>query len=135
MMTFQRQSIKERGHFSNLPTMFPVLRMTIDSKGISIKRRFLAQVYYKWSSINVEVIKRKSFKGYGGFAGANFIQNICSIYANGKRYSFDISADFPDFNHKDTKNIMEEISRNCKINEISRLQRNWKDWWTKFDHF
>jgi hypothetical protein len=135
MTTFQRQSIKKRGHFSNLPTLFPVLTMTIDSKSISIKRRFLGQVDYPWSSINVEVLKRKYYKGYGGDAFAKFTQSICSIYANGKRYSFDISYNFPDFNHKDTKDIMEKLSHYCEVKEISQIQRTWKDWWTKFDRF
>jgi hypothetical protein len=135
MATFQRQSLKERGHFSNLPSLFPITKITIDSKGIAIERRFLGQVYLTWSSITVEVLKRKSYKGYGGTAIAKFTQKVCSIYANGKRYTFDVSGNFPDFSHEDTKEIMTELSRYCGIKEISQMKRNWKDWWTNYDQF
>jgi len=135
MATYTRQTAKQRGHFSNLPMLLPVVRLSITTEGLRIKRRFVAEIFIPWEKAKVAICKRKSFKSYGAYSGAAFNQKICTIYDGVNRYAFDVSSQFSDFGETDTKSIISEISNHIEISETTQGKPDWKDWWFNFEPY
>jgi len=77
--------------------------------------------------------ERESFKSYGGYSSAKFIQKVCSIEAEGKKYSFDVSGDFPDF--ESSTELLSEIEMYREIIREPVRRRSIKSWWTRFDWY
>jgi hypothetical protein len=55
------------------------------------------------------------------------VQRLCVIEAEGKRYVFDVSENFPDFANPDS--LLDEIGRHAKVVEHPLRRKRWFDWW------
>lgn len=115
--------------------LLPIVRISITTEGLRIKRRFVAEKFIPWEKAKVTIHKRKSLKGYGQYSGAAFNQKICTIYDGANRYAFDVSPQFSDFSHTDTQSIIGGISNHVEISETTQGKRSWKDWWFNFEPY
>jgi len=97
--TFQRQSLLQRGHFTNHPTFFPVLRLQFGPSDLEVKTP-LRRERISYSSLSAEVRERHIFKSYGRGAGGYIKQTLVSLRGPRRTYRFDLSGNFPDFKER-----------------------------------
>jgi len=116
---YLRQTLGERGHFSNYFSLFPVKEIQVDDKGVMIKRRSKCN-RYQWSEIKeVRLIYRKKYKPYGAGTGGYIKQRLCVVVAPDFQYKFDLSGQFPDF--KDSVSLLKIFSEKVKVVEMHHL--------------
>jgi len=92
----RRLSFRERGHFTNYPTLRPVRELQFLPQEMRILQcgRSVSVPYGSLAIIRESYIA----KGYGRAAYAWLKRTLVSVVApNGKRYTFDLSGQFPDF--------------------------------------
>lgn len=130
--TWKRLSIRERGHFSNYPTLFPVVAIIVGPEFIEIRRRWRKPIRWSWSSVRVAVHERQAHKSYGAYSGGKHLQRLCVIEGDGERRVFDISENFPDFLSPDA--LLAEIKKYTQIEEHPPVRKRWTDWW-KLERF
>ena len=74
MKVFRRMTLRERGHLSNHPTLWPVAEVCIGDDSIILKQGFVfgrpREYRCSWSEISEAVIHvRKRWKAYGKAGG------------------------------------------------------------------
>ncbi len=112
--TFNRTTFRERGHFSNHPTLNPVLRLVFDSSSVTVVRRFGTSTH-PYSTLSAKIFNTHAYKAYGGGAGSFIPQTLVTIHGKGTSFSFDLSTQFPDF--KNGKEIIGLIEQFMPITE------------------
>jgi len=120
--TFNRLSLQERGHFSNLPTLFPIEKIIVNERGMMIKRRFLQEAHVEWAEIvSVSLIKEKGYKSYGKGAHARCTFLTLQIITPNGEFKIDVSRQFPDF--RNGRQLIDIINNNKKIERIERINK------------
>ena len=94
--SFQRLSLRERGHFSNYFTLNPVLRLTFKDGALGVLRRS-GYSEYPYASLHAEILKTYSAKGYGKSAYAYIPQTLVTLSSSKFICRFDLSVQFSDF--------------------------------------
>jgi hypothetical protein len=112
---FRRMGIRERGHFSNYPTLWPVKEIVITNDGIAL-RKGAKNFKFKWQDISSAVIlKRRKEKAYGKGATTEFLQKLFELRVAGMTFRFDVSSNFPDFKYPDL--LVAELRKHLKLEE------------------
>jgi len=127
---WRRLTVRERGHFSNYPTLCPVVELRIKPTYMEIRRRWAKPARCSWNSVRVTIDKKEAHKSYGTYSSGKYLQRLCVIEADGKRYTFDVSEDFPDFANPEA--LLAEIGKYTEVIESPMLRKRWFDWW-KFE--
>jgi hypothetical protein len=109
---FSRMSIKERGHFSNFFTFFPLKEIQIYNDRLVLKK-CSREYSYPWNDINARIVEKTAYKGYGRGSFAKFVQRLLVIKATDKTFKFDVSGQFPDFKHNDI--LLDELKKHLDL--------------------
>lgn len=111
---FCRMSIKERGHFSNFFTLFPIKEIQIYNDHLVLIKGS-KKYSYSWKDINARIVKSTAYKGYGSDSFAKFVQKLVVMKSADKTFKFDVSDQFPDFKHNDI--LLDELKKNLDLKE------------------
>jgi hypothetical protein len=111
---FRRMSIKERGHFSNYFTFFPLEEIQIYNERLVLKKGS-KEYSYPWKDIEARIAKKTAYKGYGRGSFAKFVQRLLIINTPNKTFKFDVSSQFPDFKHNDV--LLDELKKRLDLKE------------------
>ena len=96
-ITFARLTFWKRGHFSNLPNLLPVRKITFTDRQLIVQKGFSTYQYpYADVSASVRTLKSK-YKSYGAGTGGRYTQRIMELRTKDKVFQFDVSSSFPDF--------------------------------------
>ncbi|MDP2393018.1 MAG: hypothetical protein Q8Q45_16655 [Methylococcaceae bacterium] len=98
---FRRMSIRERGHFSNIFTLWPVKEIKISDANFSITQG--GKIYqFDWNQVSsARIVIRDRYKSYGTGTAAKFTQKTFILIVENKEFKFDVSTNFPDFKNND----------------------------------
>lgn len=121
---YKRLSIRERGHLPNTLRLRPIKEIVVYDDGFEIHRGD-RKVFILWSEIqDARVVKRKCVKGYGAAAGMDYLRKTFLFIAKGRRYGFDISSSFPDFDNSiELENTLYSKLSVSEVNERSSNDR------------
>jgi hypothetical protein len=111
---FRRMSIKERGHFSNDFTLFPLEEIKIYNDRLVLKKRS-KEYSFSWKDVEARIIRRAASKGYGRGSFAKFVQRLLVLKTPDKTFKFDVSGQFPDFRHNDI--LLDELKKRLDLKE------------------
>ena len=114
---FDRQTLRQRGHFSNYPALNPVLRLEFGPSALRITRRFGASSH-AYRDLAAKVLETYTFKSYGKGGGAYIKQTLVTLSTTSGPCSFDLSGQFPDFNQRNE--ILKLISEKIPVTKASR---------------
>ncbi len=98
---FRRMSIRERGHFSNIFTLWPVKEIEISDANLSISQG--RKIYkFDWNQVSsARIVIKDKYKSYGTGTAAKFTQKTFILIVANKEFKFDVSTNFPDFKNND----------------------------------
>jgi len=110
---FRRMSIRERGHFSNYFTLFPIREIEIHTDCLRLQRGSKS-FSYPWRDVSARIESKVSYKAYGR-SSAKFTQRLLVFTVRDKLFKCDVSNQFPDFKHSDL--LLEELTKHIDIVE------------------
>jgi len=115
-INFKRMSMRERGHFSNLFSFWPVKEIDLSDEYISITRG-CKKYTFKWQDVRyAKIIVKDAHKSYGTGTAAKFTQKTFVIQTQERSFQFDVSSSFPDF--KNSNQLLAELSKRLDVHEI-----------------
>jgi len=123
MEVFRRQTLKQRGHFSNYFTLRPIKELGFAEEYLRVfvgKRR----IEIPYNQLGARIIERHRYKPYGAGIGGNVKQTLIKITSKDRAFRFDLSAQFPDF--KDRKKILALIKSNISTSTSSEDKKAFK---------
>lgn len=125
MKIFNRLPIKERGHFSNYFTLFPVQRIEFNKSVIRITCRGKVNKY-RINELKAEIHKKYCAKAYGAAAHVFIKQNLITLTSSRHSYTFDLSKQFPDFEEPNIilKFIEKNINCTYKRTSLKEIKKN-----------
>jgi hypothetical protein len=115
-LTFMRLTFRQRGHFSNYSTLFPVQELTFAPLELLVTKRGrrIAVPYIQSRACIKETYVAKPY----GRVSTWIKQTLISIVApDGKRYRFDLSAQFADFPER---NVILELIKGSFTTEVEK---------------
>ena len=98
--TFKRLTLKERGHFSNYFTIYPVLEMAFAASNLTIRTLWRTSTF-RYGELHFAVELSRHFKAYGAGTGGYLTRTLVRIIGPSSAYTFDLSSQFPDFKPQD----------------------------------
>lgn len=117
---FRRMSLKERGHMSNYPTIWPIKEIVISDDGITLVRKG-RKYRYQWNEIGGAYTIRE--EGMTRFA--RIIKTVMVLVTPDQKFTFDISANFPDF--QNSRILVSELQKHLTIKQ-GALKKNETSW-------
>ena len=123
MEVFRRQTLKQRGHFSNCFTLRPIKELGFAQEHLRVvvgKQR----IEIPYNHLSAQIIERRRYKPYGTGSGGSIKQTLVEITSKDRAFRFDLSAQFPDF--KDRKKILALIKGNIGTSTSSEDKKAFK---------
>ncbi len=115
MKTYVRQTLKERGHFSNYFTFLPVNKLSFGDD-ILIVQLGKKNYQFSYEELKAEIQTGYTHKAYGSGTGARIKQTLVHIFAPDSTFTFDLSGQFPDF--KKRKEIHSLVLERIKTKKV-----------------
>ncbi len=111
---YLRKTFSERGHFTNLPTLFPIKRLEICDNYLQIDRggKTFILDWQDFISATLYIIK-KSAKSCGQYASTNYTRQTLILKTCDNKFKIDVSLQFSDFNN--SKEIISRIGEHIQI--------------------
>lgn len=120
-LNFKRMSMRERGHFSNLFSFWPVKEIDLSDEYISITRG-RKKYTYRWQDVcYAKVVIKDAYKSYGTGTAAKFTQKTFVLQTQERSFQFDVSSNFPDF--KNSSQLLAELLKRLDVQEVD-LRKN-----------
>ncbi len=124
---FRRLTLRQRGHFPNTLRIKPVTDILLFDQGIALIKGG-RQYRYRWADIRrASILSEERFKGYGWAASGRFIRRTFILETvDERRYLFDVSEDFPDF--EKNRDLLTAISERISVTKSAVRTFNYTIW-------
>ncbi len=112
---FTRLSLRERGHFSNLPAFRPVRSLEFGDSALTImrgKRSFSVP----YDQARVVIKETYGAKGYGRAHAWIKLTQVSVLEMSGRAHRFDLSGNFPNF--KERQDILSLLRTRCRVQSL-----------------